>query len=170
MDMTQNTTHFEDGLIPAQTTLNTFILPICLTALTLILLLRYSLLAPEVMKVNHPPIVPGLPILGNILQLDVMSPHTTFTEWARKYGGQYMIKVFTEPILVLNDYESIRAALVDQVRFLNVQHRGKKKYCFNIKLHRKHTYEGIISLYNYIFYTHPLNSDINYYNIVFQAQ
>jgi len=36
--------------------------------------------------------VPGLPIVGNLLQLKEKKPHQTFTKWAEIYGPIYTIK------------------------------------------------------------------------------
>jgi hypothetical protein len=37
--------------------------------------------------------IPGLPVLGNLLQLMKEKPHHTFTSWAEKYGPIFSIKV-----------------------------------------------------------------------------
>lgn len=38
------------------------------------------------------PGVPGLPVLGNLLQLGEKKPHRTFTKWAEKYGPIYSVR------------------------------------------------------------------------------
>jgi hypothetical protein len=38
--------------------------------------------------------------------------HLVFTEWAKRYGAIFEVKLFSEKIVVLNDYDSIHEALV----------------------------------------------------------
>ncbi|XP_020528792.1 ent-kaurene oxidase 2 isoform X2 [Amborella trichopoda] len=51
---------------------------------------------------NAPPAVPGLPVLGNLLQLKSKKPHMTFTKWAEAYGPVYSIKTGATTLVVLN--------------------------------------------------------------------
>ena len=55
---------------------------------------------------------PGLPILGNIFQLDDSGPHKTLTEWSEKYGPVYAMNLFGKDIVVLSSYEAIHEAAV----------------------------------------------------------
>jgi len=47
-------------------------------------------------------VVPGLPVIGNLLQLKEKKPHKTFTKMAHKYGPIFSIKAGASTIIVLN--------------------------------------------------------------------
>lgn len=55
---------------------------------------------------------PGLPFLGNILQLG-QRPFVTLFKWWPKYGPIFKIKLGSETVVVLNGTQVIREALVD---------------------------------------------------------
>lgn len=46
--------------------------------------------------------VPGLPVVGNLLQLKDKKPYKTFTKWAEKYGPIYSIRTGASTVVVLN--------------------------------------------------------------------
>lgn len=48
---------------------------------------------------------PGLPIIGNLLQLKEKKPHKTFTKWAETYGAIYSIRTGAHTMVVLNSTE-----------------------------------------------------------------
>ncbi|KAL6964865.1 imidazoleacetate 4-monooxygenase [Sarracenia purpurea var. burkii] len=48
------------------------------------------------------PEVPGLPVIGNLLQLKEKKPHMTFTQWAKTYGPIYSIRTGFNTLVVLN--------------------------------------------------------------------
>ncbi|KAH9301330.1 hypothetical protein KI387_012913, partial [Taxus chinensis] len=58
--------------------------------------------------------VPGLPVLGNLLQLTEKKPHHTFTSWARKYGPIYSIRTGATPLVVLNSSQLAKEAMVSK--------------------------------------------------------
>ena len=47
-------------------------------------------------------VVPGLPVLGNLLQLKEKKPHKTFLKWAEIYGPIYCIRTGASTMVVLN--------------------------------------------------------------------
>lgn len=49
--------------------------------------------------------VPGLPIIGNLLQLKEKKPHKTFARWAETYGPIYSIRTGANTLVVLNSSE-----------------------------------------------------------------
>ena len=49
--------------------------------------------------------VPGLPLIGNLLQLKEKKPHQTFAKWAEAYGPIYSIKTGASTVVVLNSTE-----------------------------------------------------------------
>lgn len=61
---------------------------------------------------KYPPVVPGWPIVGNLLQLREKKPHHTFTQWARKYGPIYSIRTGATPLVVLNSSQVAKEAMV----------------------------------------------------------
>ncbi|CAJ1954957.1 unnamed protein product [Sphenostylis stenocarpa] len=48
------------------------------------------------------PAVPGLPVIGNLLQLKEKKPYKTFTRMAQKHGPIYSIRTGASTIIVLN--------------------------------------------------------------------
>jgi ent-kaurene oxidase len=61
---------------------------------------------------KYPPVVPGRPIVGNLLQLREKKPHHTFTKWARNYGPIYSIRTGATPMVVLNSSQLAKEAMV----------------------------------------------------------
>ncbi|XP_073316717.1 ent-kaurene oxidase-like [Primulina huaijiensis] len=59
-----------------------------------------------------PPQVPGLPVIGNLLQLKEKKPHKTFTKWAKKHGPIYSIKTGSNNMIVLNSTDVVKEAMV----------------------------------------------------------
>lgn len=59
-----------------------------------------------------PPEVPGLPVIGNLLQLKEKKPHKTFTKWAEKYGPIYSIRTGSNTMVVLNTNDVAKEAMV----------------------------------------------------------
>lgn len=71
------------------------------------------------------PEVPGLPVLGNLLQLKEKKPHKTFAMWAKTYGPIYSIKTGANRIVVLNSAEVVKEAMV--TRFQSISTRKLTK-------------------------------------------
>ncbi|PIN16084.1 Cytochrome P450 CYP2 subfamily [Handroanthus impetiginosus] len=59
-----------------------------------------------------PPEVPGLPVIGNLLQLKEKKPHKTFKKWAETYGPIYSIKTGSNNMVVLNTSDVAKEAMV----------------------------------------------------------
>ncbi|XP_066451785.1 cytochrome P450 2C5-like isoform X2 [Eleutherodactylus coqui] len=62
---------------------------------------------------NYPPGPKPLPIIGNILNLNVQKPYLSFQELAKKYGPVFSIKLGTEKMVVLCGYDTVKEALVN---------------------------------------------------------
>eukprot|EP00250_Pteridium_aquilinum_P015768 c22752_g1_i2 orf=280-1899(-) len=61
---------------------------------------------------HFPPAVPGVPLLGNLLQLGEKKPYKTFTAWAEKYGPIYSIKTGTDTMVIISSPEIAKEALI----------------------------------------------------------
>ncbi|MED6184177.1 hypothetical protein PIB30_044988 [Stylosanthes scabra] len=57
-------------------------------------------------------VVPGLPVVGNLLQLKDKKPYKTFTQFAQKYGPIYSIRAGASSIIVLNSAPLAKEAMV----------------------------------------------------------
>ncbi|KAE9458540.1 hypothetical protein C3L33_09558, partial [Rhododendron williamsianum] len=71
------------------------------------------------------PEVPGLPVIGNLLQLKEKKPHMTFARWAKTYGPIYSIKTGSNTIVVLNNNDVAKEAMV--TRFSSISTRKLTK-------------------------------------------
>ncbi|KAJ7898660.1 cytochrome P450 [Mycena olivaceomarginata] len=58
-----------------------------------------------------PPGPPTVPILGNAHIFPTKFPHYRFTEWARKYGGLFSLKIGKDTVVVLTDAAAVRELL-----------------------------------------------------------
>ncbi|CAA0819652.1 Ent-kaurene oxidase- chloroplastic [Striga hermonthica] len=68
-----------------------------------------------------PPEIPGLPVIGNLLQLRDKKPYKTFIRWAEKYGPIYSIRTGSKTIVVLNSVDVAKEAMV--TRFSSISTR-----------------------------------------------
>jgi hypothetical protein len=57
---------------------------------------------------HFPPGPPTIPILGNMHLVPQERPYLQFTEWARKYGGIYSIKIAKQTIVLISDAKILR--------------------------------------------------------------
>ncbi|BBG94967.1 hypothetical protein Prudu_003378 [Prunus dulcis] len=63
-------------------------------------------------KLPPVPVVPGLPLIGNLLQLKEKKPYKTFTKWGETYGPIYSIRTGASTLVVLNSTDVAKEALV----------------------------------------------------------
>ncbi|XP_063061773.1 cytochrome P450 2A5-like [Engraulis encrasicolus] len=61
-----------------------------------------------------PPGPPGLPLLGNLLQVDKHEPFKTFLKWSQRYGPVMTVHLGPRRFVVLSGYQTVKEALVDQ--------------------------------------------------------
>ena len=62
-------------------------------------------------EISDLPGPPGLPLLGNMLQLNPRTIHLTMEAWSRRYGALFRARVIGRQVVVLSDSEAISAAL-----------------------------------------------------------
>ncbi|KAK3133967.1 hypothetical protein QOZ80_6AG0543370 [Eleusine coracana subsp. coracana] len=72
---------------------------------------RAGLVRPK-NRLNAPPAVPGLPLIGNLHQLKEKKPHQTFAKWAEVYGPIYTIRTGASSVVVLNSTEVAKEAMI----------------------------------------------------------
>jgi cytochrome P450 len=53
----------------------------------------------------------GLPLAGNLFQLDLQRLHQQLNHWADEFGGNYIFKIGPKPVLVTSEPEAIQSAL-----------------------------------------------------------
>ncbi|KAK2969389.1 hypothetical protein RJ640_020332 [Escallonia rubra] len=76
---------------------------------------------------NLPPLpeVPGVPLLGNLLQMKEKKPHKTFLKWAETYGPIYSIKAGYNSMVVLNSNEVAKEAMVTRYPSISTRKLSK---------------------------------------------
>ncbi|CAN0922164.1 Ent-kaurene oxidase [Linum grandiflorum] len=89
--------------------------------------MKNLILDQKTTKSNLPrvPVVPGLPIIGNLLPLREKKPHKTFVKWAESYGPIYSIRTGSTSIVVLNSTDIVKEAMV--TRFSSISTRNLPK-------------------------------------------
>ncbi|XP_047430412.1 cytochrome P450 2K4-like [Mugil cephalus] len=78
-----------------------------------VLLLTYIIFFNTQEHRKEPPGPTPLPILGNLLQLDIKRPYQTFLELSKKYGSVFTIYMGTQKVVVLAGYKTVKEALVN---------------------------------------------------------
>ncbi|CAB1350113.1 unnamed protein product [Coregonus sp. 'balchen'] len=63
---------------------------------------------------KEPPGPRPLPLLGNMLQLDLKEPYHTLCEFANKYGSIFTVHFGPKKVVVLAGYKTVKQALVNQ--------------------------------------------------------
>ncbi|KAI3686730.1 hypothetical protein L1987_80414 [Smallanthus sonchifolius] len=100
------------------------------TAVAIVVALWYLITHPS----NHSdqpnhlptvPVVPGVPLLGNLLQLKEKKPYKTFTRWADTYGPIYSIRTGATSMVVVSSNEIAKEAFV--TRFQSISTRVLSK-------------------------------------------
>ncbi|XP_062409317.1 cytochrome P450 2F3-like [Sardina pilchardus] len=61
-----------------------------------------------------PPGPTGLPLLGNLTQVDRRAPYRTFMKWSKQYGPVISVHFGPQHLVILSGYQTVKEALVDQ--------------------------------------------------------
>nr|XP_020477809.1 cytochrome P450 2K1-like isoform X1 [Monopterus albus] len=96
-------------------TFNLFSSPTTLLGVFAVLLVLYlvsSTFTPGA-KEKEPPGPRPLPLLGNLLQLDLKRPYKTLCELSKKYGSVFTVYFGTNKVVVLAGYKTVKEALVN---------------------------------------------------------
>ncbi|KAF9802745.1 hypothetical protein IEO21_09827 [Rhodonia placenta] len=96
----------------AFTSLNVFSPELALLAGIAIFSLCFLRLVHARHKGPLPPGPPGIPLLGNMFQLDPLRPHPTYYKWATKYGPIFSVKLGLQRLIVLSSAEVADGLLV----------------------------------------------------------
>ncbi|KAK4434466.1 Ent-kaurene oxidase, chloroplastic [Sesamum alatum] len=105
-----------------QLSLGTAVAVVAVGVLTLWFISRYvNCLKQTSSGLPLPPVIPGLPVIGNLLQLKEKKPYKTFTKWAEEYGPIYSIRTGSKTLVVLNSNDVAKEAMV--TRFSSISTR-----------------------------------------------
>ncbi|XP_045424399.1 cytochrome P450 2C18-like [Lemur catta] len=88
--------------------------PALLLVLCLSCLLLFFLQSQSSRRGKLPPGPTPLPIIGNILQMDVKNMKKSFSNFSKAYGPVFTVYFGMKPIVVLHGYEAVKEALIDQ--------------------------------------------------------
>ncbi|KAG9340516.1 hypothetical protein JZ751_021336 [Albula glossodonta] len=79
-----------------------------------VLLLLWKNKMKESNTTRLPPGPPPVPILGNILQVDLKQPYKSYLEFSKKYGSVFTVWLGPKPVVVLSGYQTLKESLVNQ--------------------------------------------------------
>ncbi len=84
--------------------------PFTLSITLLIIFIIWQWIRPN--PLSYIPSPPGLPILGNMFQINPTKPRLTFQKWALQYGGAYRIRtIAVGEVVVVSSYDTIHEIL-----------------------------------------------------------
>ncbi|KAL6095523.1 uncharacterized protein ACO6RY_09432 [Pungitius sinensis] len=88
------------------------LLGVLLVLLLVYLASSFSLGSPKDKK--EPPGPTPLPLIGNLLQLDLKRPYNTLLKLSKKYGSVFTVYMGSEKVVVLAGYKTVKEALVNR--------------------------------------------------------
>uniref|UniRef100_UPI0009B46590 cytochrome P450 2K1-like n=1 Tax=Monopterus albus TaxID=43700 RepID=UPI0009B46590 len=84
---------------------------------TLVVLLLLYIMSSSRSKTQEdrkdPPGPKPLPLLGNLLQLDLEKPYNTFVKLSKKYVSVFTVYLGTKKVVILAGYKTVKEALVN---------------------------------------------------------
>ena len=86
----------------------TCLLPLGLLGLVICMIGKRKLALDDLPRIR------GLPLIGNLHQVNQARPELTFTEWSKDLGGIFGVKLLFEEFVVLNSQDTIHEALVQK--------------------------------------------------------
>ncbi|KAM9323970.1 cytochrome P450 2C8-like [Gastrophryne carolinensis] len=92
---------------------------------TLILAISVTFLIMLLMRINGnkwknlPPGPRPLPLIGNMLQVDINELHQTLLKFAKVHGEVYTVHLGTRVVVVLHGYDAVKEALVDNANIFS---------------------------------------------------
>ncbi|XP_059813489.1 cytochrome P450 2C9-like [Hypanus sabinus] len=96
-----------------------------LSALLLILLLIFLVREQKHPAPGYPPGPKGLPIIGNLHQVDLRKLHLSLQELSKIYGPIFSLRLGLDPVVVLSGYEAVKDALVNRAEEFMGRHQHK---------------------------------------------
>jgi cytochrome P450 len=78
------------------------------------------------LKLSDLPGPPGLPLVGNLLQVKPQQFHLQLEAWARTYGPRFRLRLGRRDMLVVSDPAAIAAALRDRPEVIGRSERRVK--------------------------------------------
>ncbi|XP_069799539.1 cytochrome P450 2C8-like isoform X2 [Dendropsophus ebraccatus] len=87
----------------------TLILGFCVTCLILLIMWSNNSKRKEL-----PPGPTPLPLLGNVLQVNIKELHTSFKKLAKIYGDVFTVYLGPRPVVILNGFDAVKEALVER--------------------------------------------------------
>nr|XP_061806329.1 cytochrome P450 2K1-like [Nerophis lumbriciformis] len=74
---------------------------------------RSAFSQPDHLRASEPPGPRPLPLLGNLLHLNLRAPHRTLLEMSKKYGPVFTFHLGPKKVVVLAGYQTVKEALVE---------------------------------------------------------
>ncbi|XP_062409312.1 cytochrome P450 2M1-like isoform X2 [Sardina pilchardus] len=78
---------------------------------------------------RFPPGPRPVPLIGNLLQIDLKEPYKSYEEFCKKYGSVCTIWLANKPVVILSGYQTLKDALVTQ----GEEFSGRAQYPFLMK-------------------------------------
>uniref|UniRef100_A0A668AFJ0 Cytochrome P450 2K1-like n=1 Tax=Myripristis murdjan TaxID=586833 RepID=A0A668AFJ0_9TELE len=82
-------------------------------------------------KMKEPPGPKALPLLGNLLQMDLKRPYITLCELSKKYGSVFTVYLGPNKVVVLAGYKTVKQALVNHAEEFGDRHISPIFYDLN---------------------------------------
>ncbi|KAK2855893.1 hypothetical protein Q5P01_004628 [Channa striata] len=89
---------------------------VSLLGLVAVLLLVYLISSNNFSSLGEGRVPPGprpLPVLGNLLQIDLKRPYNTLLKLSKKYGSVFTVYLGPQKVVVLAGYETLKEALIN---------------------------------------------------------